>query len=134
MLSHLHVVFAVFDPVYKVLDQLECDGTLDVTSNGMAVYRATTDGKYYSFADGLIGLVEAYEIWERRSGKRLDMQPLKSLAARIKYGTAITHLETESSRQAVDRMRYATMRMTAFEAEEMLRDYNISEELSKVAA
>ena len=95
----------------------------------MAVYQAAKDGKWYSFADGLLGLVEAYEIWERRSVQNLNMIPLKQLIARIKYNTAITQIETRAAKSAVDRMRYATMRMTAYEAEEMLRDFQIKEEL-----
>lgn len=134
LLSHLHVIYAVFSPVYRVIDQIECEGTIDVAGDGMAVYQAAKDGKWYSFADGLLGLVEAYEIWERRSGQNLNMIPLKQLIARIKYNTAITEIETRAARSAVDRMRRATMRITAYEAEEMLRDFQIKEELLKVAA
>ena len=134
LISHMHVIYAVFSPVYRVIDQMERDGTIDVAGDGMAVYKAAKDGKWYSFADGLLGLVETYEIWERRSGRNLNMLPIRQIIARIKYDTAITEIETRAARSAVDRMRYATMRMTAYEAEEMLRDFQIKEELLKVAA
>lgn len=43
LLSHMHVIYAVFAPVYRVIDQIERDGTIDVAGDGMAVYQAAKE-------------------------------------------------------------------------------------------
>lgn len=126
-------VKAVFDPLLAILDQLEQHGTIDTTPKGQAIFRDHNDGFWYDSHAAVIGVVEAYEIHERRSGRVLNLEPLRQLANKLKYAAPVFAADTAAARACLDRMRAETIQMTAGYARDLIKDFQIREELQKVA-
>ncbi len=127
-------VKAMFDPLLAIFDQLEQDGTIDTTTKGQAIFRDHNDGFWYDSHAAVMGVVEAYEIHERRSGRLLNLEPLRQLANKLKYAAPVFAADTAAARECLARMRAETLQMTAGYARDLIKDFQIREELQKVAA
>ncbi|WP_211475085.1 hypothetical protein [Collimonas humicola] len=127
-------VKAVFDPLLAILDQLEQDGTIDTTTRGQAVFRDHNDGVWYDSPVAIMGVVDAYEIHERRTGRLLGLEPLRQLANKLRYAAPVFSADTLAARACLTRMRAETIEMTAGYARDLIKDFQIMEELQKIAA
>lgn len=125
-------VAAVFNPLVEILDQLEHEGTIDETTGGQAVFKGR-DGHWYDTAAAVLGVVEAYDIHETRTGLTLDLSPLRRLANKLHYSMPVFQADVDECRACLVRMKAATCEMTAGYASELLRDYQIKEQLERVA-
>lgn len=114
--------------------QLERDGTVDAADNGAPVFKDEVDGHWYCTVSALNGVIEAYEIHERRYGRNLSLEPLRQLSNKLKYGMPIFESDTKAARASLNRMRIETMQMTADYAKQLIKDFQIKEALEKVAA
>jgi len=125
-------VHAVFSPLESILEQLEDEGTIDV-AGANPVFQDHNDGCWYQSAPAIRGVVEAYQIHERRTGVPLDLEPLRVLANKIEYGMPIFEADTKACWECLARMRRETMEMTAAYARELINDYKILEALQEIA-
>jgi len=126
-------VRAVFGPLEAILDQLEQQGTIDVAGN-QPVFRDHNDGCWYDTPAALLGVVEAYEIHEVRTGRPLALAPLRQLAHKLQYGVSIFSSDTEACRACLVRMKAETIEMTAAYARDLIEDFQIKEALQEAAA
>lgn len=122
----------VFDPLTAILDQLEQEHTLTVSASGAAMFKDATDGDWYDSAAALRGVIEAYEIFERRRSIDVQLEPLRVLATKIEQGQEIDNYDTTAARSSVHRIHVVSMEMTIGEARELINDFNIREALSEL--
>ena len=126
---------AVFDPLEQIIEQLERDGTVNVTTDkkmsGMPVF-LNTDGKWYSSAAALEGVIQAFEIHAGRTGQPLPIKPLQQLAAKLAIGMPIFASDTDAVRAAINVLRKVGNSLTADEAAELAQAVSISAEMDKV--
>ena len=127
-------VAAVFNPLEAIINQLEQDGTIDVAGDGTAIFKDSNDGHWYDSSVAIMGCVEAFEIHERRHNRDLQLDPLRQLANMLKYSMPITAANTAAARACLSRMRAETIEMTADYAKQLIKDFQLMEELQKVAA
>ena len=127
-------VAAVFNPLEAIINQLEREGTIDVAGDGTAIFKDAIDGHWYDSSVAISGCVEAYEIHERRHNRDLQLDPLRQLANMLKYGMPITSTNTAAARACLSRMRAETIEMTSDYAKQLIKDFQIMEELQKVTA
>ncbi|OGB23334.1 MAG: hypothetical protein A3I66_01325 [Burkholderiales bacterium RIFCSPLOWO2_02_FULL_57_36] len=125
-------VAAVFNPLIAILDQLEQHGTIDETTSGQAIFK-NVDGEWFDSTAAILGVVEAYEIHETRTGRLLGLDPLRQLANKLQYGMSIFANETEACRACLSRMKAETIEMTAGYARDLIKDFQIKEELLREA-
>lgn len=125
-------VRAVFGPLEAILDQLEQHGTVDIAGNGAPIFKDQGEGEWYCTVTALHGVIEAYEIHERRHRRQLGLEPLRVLANKLKYGMPIFDSDTQACRAALQRMRAETLQMTSDYAKQLINDFRIKEELEKV--
>lgn len=123
---------AVFGPLESILDQLERDGTVDCATNGAPVFKDNVDGHWYCTVSALNGVIEAYEIHERRYNRTLGLEPLRILSNKLQYGMPIFESDTKAARECLVRMRVETMQMTADYAKQLTKDFQIKEALEKL--
>jgi hypothetical protein len=123
---------AIFDPLLAIVDQLERDGTKDVANNGIAIFKDVVDGHWYDSSVAIMGVVDAYEIHEKRAGIKIDMEPLRLLAKKLEVDMPVFASDTEAVRACFDRMRRASMTMTLGYARELIRDTQIQEAAQKL--
>jgi hypothetical protein len=126
-------VAAIFNPLTAILDQLEQDGTIDIAGNGTAIFKDHNDGCWYDSSVAIMGVVEAYEIHERRTGRVLDLGPLRQIANKLKYDMPITSDDTAAARACLVRMKAETVEMTSGYAKQLIVDFQIMEEMQKAA-
>lgn len=122
---------AVFGPLESILDQLERDGTVDIAGNGAPIFKDQNDGHWYCTVSALNGVIDAYEIHERRFSRSLNLEPLRRLSNKLRIGMPIFESDTKDSRACLARMRVETMRMTADYAKQLIKDFQIKEALEK---
>src|ERR1700681_5051111 len=72
-------IAAVMNPLLAIVDQLEHQGDIDVTHKGQAVFKDHNDGVWYDSPAAIRGVVDAYEIHERRTGTVLNLDALRRL-------------------------------------------------------
>ena len=124
----------VFGPLENILDQLERDGTVDGTTDDTPIFKDESDGHWYCTVSALNGVIEAYEIHERRHSRSLNLEPLRILSNKLKYGMPIFQSDTDAARACLNRMRLETMQMTADYARQLINDFRIKEELQREVA
>ena len=122
-------VSAVMNPMIAIVDQLEQHGTIDVAGNGTAIFRDQGDGHWYDSAVAIAGVVEAYEIHERRHGVDLHLDGLRKLGKALEYSMPIDHHQTAAARVSLAHIRAATLEMTAGYARDLIKDFQIKEGL-----
>lgn len=126
-------VAAVFNPIIAIIDQLEEQGTIDETTSGQAIFR-NHEGDWYDSAAAILGTVEAYEIHETRTGRPLGLDPLRPLANKLQYSMPIFDSDTKAVRGCLTRMKAETLEMTAGYARDLIKDFQIKEELLREIA
>lgn len=124
---------SVFDPLESIIDQLEQEGTINTSDTGTPMFKDETDGHWYCSVSALNGVVEAYEIHEKRFGRNLNLEPLRQLSNKLQYGMLIFDSDTKAVRACLARMRLETMQMTSAYAKELVKDFQIKEALEKIA-
>ena len=127
-------VAAVFNPLESIINQLEREGTIDIARDGTAVFKDANDGNWYDSSVAILGVVDAYEIHERRHQRTLGLEPLRRLSNLLKYGMPIFEKDTRAARECLHRMRAETIEMTADYAKQLIKDFQLMEELQKVVA
>ncbi|MFJ9451490.1 hypothetical protein [Herbaspirillum sp. NPDC101397] len=120
-------VAAVMNPLESIVDQLEHAGTIDVAGDGQAVFKDHCDGVWYDSPVAIMGVVEAYEIHERRTGAVLELDALRRLANKLKYQMMIDQNDTKAARECLARIRATTLNMTAGYANQLIKDFQIME-------
>ncbi|MFZ6655915.1 hypothetical protein [Undibacterium sp. TJN19] len=123
---------AVFDPLLAIVHQLERDGTVDVSANGTPMFKDVVDGYWYDSAYAIMGVVDAYEIHEKRAGVTIDLSPLRLIATKLQNDQGITDMDVQQARSCFERMRKAAMSMTLGYAAELIRDTQIQEAADKL--
>ncbi|MBC3906222.1 hypothetical protein [Undibacterium umbellatum] len=123
---------ALFDPLLAIVDQLECDGTADIQNDGTAVFKDVVDGYWYESYTAIMGVVDVFEIHEKRAGVVIDMEPLRRLASKLKNDVDILLCDTEDCRACFNRMHSATLRMTVGYASGLIRDTQIQEQVERL--
>jgi hypothetical protein len=124
-------VDAVFAPLEAIIKQLETDGTINVSISGCPMFIDHESGEWFDAISGLNGLIDAFEIHERRSGCDLNLAPLKMLSSRLEYGMPLFVNDIQQIKQTITRMREATMEMTAGYARDLIRDFQIKDEIEQ---
>ena len=131
--TQLYKVHAIFRPLEAILDQLEDQGTIDVAKNGTPIFRDHNDGYWYDTVIALNGVIEGFEIHEIRNNIDLHLEPLRQISKKLKYSMPIFDSETKMARECLFRMRKSTLEMTAGYARELIKDFQIKEELEALA-
>jgi hypothetical protein len=124
-------VAAVMNPLLAIVDQLEHQGVIDVTRSGRAVFKDPSDGYWYDTPVAIIGVVDAYEIHVRRTGIDLRLDALRRLANKIEYHMPVMAEDTNAARDCLDRIRVATLEMTAGYAKQLVKDFQIKEAIEE---
>lgn len=117
-------VAAVVNPIKAIITELEQAGTIN-TINDEPVFSA--GGDWYQSSAALLGVVEAYEIHERRTGADLHLDGLRKLANTFAYRMNQSAAHIEAAKVSLHHIQAATLEMTAGYAKELLRDFHISE-------
>lgn len=125
-------VAAVFAPLEAILAQGERDGTVYVYGDDDRPMFRDPDGNWYDSVAALAGLVDAFEIHEARAGVNLGMEPLRLFRDKLDSGTMIEPGEADAVRDCMTRMRCAALDMTIGEARQLIKDFNIKEEMEKL--
>lgn len=132
--TQLWKVAAVFNPLEAILDQLETHGTIDVTRDGKPIFKDATEGEWYETPIAIMGVVDAYQMHQEKRDIDLQMDPLRTLAKKLEYDMPIFETDTKACRECLSRMKKETLTMTSAYARQMIVDFQIKEELMKVAA
>ncbi|QDD62666.1 hypothetical protein EJD96_00170 (plasmid) [Herbaspirillum seropedicae] len=125
-------VAALMNPLTSILDQLEQEGTIDVTGQkGVAVFRDHNDGHWYESSVAIAGVVEAFEIHEIRFGLDLHLDGLRKLGKALEYGMPVDAHQTAAARDSLKHIRAATLEMSAGYARDLIQDFQIKEALGQ---
>lgn len=127
-------VAAVMNPLTAIIDQLEQQGTIDVAGADEPVFKDAVDGDWYHSPTAIMGVVEAYEIHERRTGLSLHLDGLRKLAKLLQYHMPINAKQTAAARESLRHIRAATLEMTAGYALSLVKDFQIMEAIQEQTA
>lgn len=125
-------VAAVFGPLERILDELECEGTVSAMPNGTPIFQDTNDGCWYEMVPALIGFVDAYEIHQSRCGRAMPLEPLRLLARKLEVGMPLFDTDTVPARAALATLKAETMNMRADYARDLVQTVRIQVELEQV--
>lgn len=123
---------ALFDPLLAIVEQLEIEGTTDIQNDGTAVFKDVVDGYWYESYTAIMGVVDVFEIHEKRAGVMIDLEPLRRLALKLKNDVDILLCDTEDCRACFARMHSASLIMTVGYASELIKDTLIQEKMAEV--
>ncbi len=109
----------VLAPLEAIIDEIERDGTVD-TINGTPVFRALGDESWYASHPAIIGIVELFEEWCRRTGRTVEVRGLKRLANKLQASMPLAESDISDVRREMVGLRRAVMQMTHAEAIELV--------------
>jgi hypothetical protein len=126
-------VHAMMEPLELIVAQLEQDQSADVTAEGRPIFRdhANRD-RWYETPIALVGVCEAFELHNERSGETLDTEPLRRLAGKLDFGQDIVPQDLRDARTCLNAIRSHCLRMTAGYAEDLLRTVRLREEMERL--
>jgi hypothetical protein len=136
--DHLKVKFEpwraklVFDPLESILDELEQQGTLTTSAEGQVMFKDVTTGEWHDTIAALLGVIDTFEILERRYGVDAQLDPLRAFADKIEKGSEIDNRDTAAVRASMKTMRNLVLDMTIGEVRQLVRDFQTKDELEKL--
>lgn len=115
-------IAAVFAPIEAIIDQIEHDGTVDIEARTrQPVFRDMNDGDLYTIPEALDGVVDFYVVLAGRTGKTYPTEPIRQLAAKIRYSSPITLEEVQRVRDSIASLRSVAGELTQAEALELTK-------------
>lgn len=121
---------AVFDPLNGILDQLEQEHTVTIAGeHDQPVFMDLGTGQWHDTPAALLGFIDLFEIFELRFGQALPLEPLRVLHRKLSHGDLIDNHDTRAVRDAVAVLHGACLGITVAQADELVRDYRIKEEI-----
>lgn len=122
-------VEAVFSPLEQILAVIERDGTVTTNAAGVPIFQDTNDGCWYETAPAVEGIVCAYEIHSKRSGRAMPLEPLQRLVRKLRYAMPVQQSDVEAARAALAVLRRETMGMRADYARDLVRTTQVRIEM-----
>ena len=71
-------------PLEEIIDQIERDGTVNTSSKGVAMFKAS-DGGWYDTVEAIDGLIVHFEMYSVRHRVALPLGALRDLQTALKY-------------------------------------------------
>lgn len=127
-------VAAVFNPIESILSQLETDGTITTSEDGMPMFKDEGDGTWYASADALEGLIEAFDIHRLRADRGYSLEPLRELAVKVRDLAPVYLEDIQAARQCLAVLRAESLEMTAGYAADLIRDFKKNDEIITLMA
>jgi hypothetical protein len=138
--DHLKVKFEpwraklVFDPLESILDELEQQGTLTISTGGQAMFKDVTTGEWHDTIAALRGVIDTFEILERRYATSAQLAPLRRFTDKIEIGEDIDGDDTAAVRASMNVMRALVMDMTIGDVRLLVKDFQIKDEIEQMQA
>ena len=108
--------FAVFKPLEDILNQLEDLGTVDVIASGAQantpIFKNGCDNEWYETAPALQGVIEFFEIHAQRTGREINLDPLRKLAKKLEVHMPIFAADTAAAREVLNAMHAESNHMS----------------------
>lgn len=101
-----------FGPVDAMLARL-ADGWIHELQ-GAAVFLNPQDGVWYEIPEALAGWIALWERLDARYGLQLELEPMRKIVARLRYGTPIPPELVAQAQTLVDTCKRAYRRMDLY--------------------
>lgn len=124
----------VFSPLQAIIDQLDADGTLTCSHQGVPVFRDLEDGQWYDTAAALAGVIEHLEMYETRHKVKTPMGSLVDFHKRISNSMPIDSPLMERLRRDVPALQRVMAMSEAGDAVDLYQQCRIKEQLEGLAA
>lgn len=115
--------FQMFDPIYRVMEQLEF-GEVECVQ-GRPVFEAH-DGDLYEISSAMIGWCDCWQRICDAQGLMFESAPLRKLAKRLECGVPLTIDEVSAARKVID----FTRQVFAKTPVEVLRHNSVTEQIA----
>jgi len=124
---------SVFQPIEDILSKMEATGYSDADQRGRPVFRSMKDSCWYTSAEAINGVADAYEIHAARSGRAMPIEPLRRVASKLHYDSVLFQDEVDAMRAALAVLRSETMGMTEDYAHSLLQGVEIKVEIERIS-
>lgn len=108
-----------FAPLWSMLDELADQGTTD-TIAGEPVIRVFGDGQYYQTRTAIVGVLELFSEWARRTHRAVQTDAILRLAERLHAGMPLTEDDVRLARRQLARLQRQAVWMKQAEAEALV--------------
>lgn len=123
----------VMRPLEAIIDQISRDGTVDASSRGVPMFKAS-DGMWYDSAAAIEGIVWHFEMFAIRHKIELPIEPLRELHIALKYCVPVFERTVTGCKLALPELRRAMSLADPDEQLDILMQAQIKEQLQGVAA
>jgi len=123
---------SVFQPVIAILDQLENDGTMDISADGQPIFKDVIDGCYYDTCVALDGISECFELLSERKNIPIDTGPLRRISNKIRYHMPVFIEDTKACRACLDVLHSHCLHLRISEAVDLIQTIRVREELERI--
>lgn len=126
---HIIQVMRIFEPVDRIFEQLESDGTIMVDSRGRAVFEDGS-GQYHETSPAILGWIELWERMKAKGGLALDLEPLRKLCRKLDLDTVLMEDDVANAKATINECRRLFRGMDTVAVAGMVRDQQIAIEIS----
>lgn len=123
----------IFGPLHNIIEQLEREGTLTTSVEGVPMFFDVHDNAWYATAPVLYGLIEHLEMYGRRRGVQMPLDNLKQFHKRIDCGMQIDSALVDRLKAEVVLLQRALACMSTHELTDLLTQCQIKFALEGIA-
>lgn len=124
----------VFQPLEDILNQMEATGFSDADQRGTPIFKSLKDSCWYTSAEAINGVADAYEIHAARCGRAMPVDALRRVANKLFYGSVVFESELTEMRTALGVLRAETLGMTENYAHDLLMGVKIKTEIERASS
>ncbi|MCY1549204.1 hypothetical protein D9M68_853620 [compost metagenome] len=125
---------ASFEPLERLLDQIERGAALDVSDDGIVTYYAPDVGRTYHLVDSVRGLAETYDIARLRGPACPGTEALHRFADKVEREEALTVDDIQACRSSLTELRRFTANMPISQMTDLVNTAVMKFSLDEVAA
>ncbi len=127
-------IHAVFDPLDRVIAQIEADGTVETDGRLITFYDAASNERYDIVA-ALLGIVEFFELATGRGYfPAPDQSGLKKLAMKLWHGTPLFDGDVAKAKAEIATLKRLSGTLRASAAADLIKSIQIADAMERMAA
>lgn len=122
-------IYAVFEPVEAILDEIEHSGMVSVTQEGTPIFSELAHNDVYEFVPSLCGLIDAFDLHAERNSLPNVTEPLKVVCVKLDKGQMLDQYDLAGARQSIAALKKQSGDMEADYAYRLILDIQLKFEL-----
>ncbi len=124
-------VYAVWEPIERILHRMEADGTVDVVGS-TPVFREDGRGGWYEITAAMDGVIEFHQLAQARYSIPCRTDALSRLGRKLNAAAPIFQADIDAARADIAVCKQQAMRLRASQASDLIETIRVQMEVERL--